>query len=248
MRAAILKSAGALGILLYFGLLLAADENIKHPAEVTSTQQLDFAPGGLIRVEDSSGDLYVEGWDQPRVQMTVTKFMPYEYESAHPDRGPMQLEAVKIVAERRSPTELAMSTNRPSHLGFVWRPTPETDTSQVRIETRVFVPRDTRLDIHHGVGLVSVTDVIGEIRAACHRGDLVVWLPEKGVYSIDARSQLGKVNSDFPGAAHSHFLVGQRFVSSNSKTSQQLHLRVGFGGITLKPVLPESKPFPAPGD
>ena len=235
-------------LLLCLALPLLADENIKHPFETTSTQNVDFAPGGLIRIDDSVGYLYVEGWDQPKVRMIVTKSMPYEYEASHPERGPMQLEAIKITAERRSATELAISTVRPAHVGFIWRPTPETNTSEVRIETRLFVPRDSRLEIHHGAGFVSLTDVTGEIKATCHRGDIVVWLQDKGVYSIDARSKLGKVNSDFPGDSHSHFLVGQRFVSASSQSSQHLYLRVGVGGITLKPILPESKPFAAPGD
>ena len=235
-------------LVLCLALPLVANENIKHPAEVTSTQNMDFAPGGLIRIDDSSGDLYLEGWDQPRVRMIVTKFMPYEYEPDYPNHAQTQLEAVKVTAERPSATELAISTSRPTHVGFIWRPTAETTTSEVRIETRIFVPRDSQLEIHHGVGFVSVTDVTGEIKASCHRGDIMVWLQDKGTYSIDARSQFGKVSSDFPGDSRSHFLVGQRFVSDSSQSSQHLYLRVGFGGITLKPILPESKPFAAPGD
>lgn len=224
------------------------DENLKPPAQAISTEHFDFAPGGTIRVDRSYGDLYVEGWDQAQVEMTVRKFMPYDYDPQHPELSTQHLEAVRVVTERRSPSELAISTVLPPHHGLPWHPTAPSKTGQVGIEYQLYVPRNSRLVIHHGVGYVSVSDVTGDIEAACHRGDIMLWLSPDGAYSIDAKSKLGKVSSDFAGSSLSQFLVGQKFVSSNPAPSQRLHLRVGFGGITLKPILPESegKP-PSPG-
>ncbi len=221
---------------------LVGDENIKHPAEVAATQHVDFAPGGVIKTTGLSGDLYIEGWDQPQVELTVKKFMPYDYSLAHPERGAQQMEATKITAERHSAGELAITVSRPEHMGFIWHPTAETDTSQVRLETHVFVPRNSSLKIQHGVGLVSITNVTGDIQAHCSRGDILLWLPESGSYAIDARSKLGKVYSDFPGSSRSRFLVGQGFASAPHGPPLHLTMRVGFGGITLKRILPESEP------
>jgi hypothetical protein len=233
-------------LLFTFGALVAAppllgDESLKPPVQVTSTDRVDFAPGGVIRVNGSYGDLYVEGWDQPQVEITVRKFMPYENPSAHSERSSQRLEAVHVAAERRSPSELAISTSLPPHQGLPGHPTSPSRTGNVGIEYQIHVPRASRLVIHHGVGLVSVTDVTGDIEAACHRGDIVLWLRDTGIYSIDAKSKLGKVSSDFTGDSFSEFLVGQKFESVHPPPSQRLSLHVGFGGITIKPILPESE-------
>jgi len=75
----------------------------------------------------------------------------------------------------------------------------------------------------------------------------MLWLPEGGTYSIDAKNKLGKVSSDYAGASLSQFLVGQKFVSASPAPTQRLYLRMGFGGITIKSILPESEPVsPSP--
>jgi hypothetical protein len=227
---------------LFITLLLHGDENLKPPAETANTKDFDFAPGGVIRLNGSYGDLSIEGWEQPRVQMTVDKFMPFEYQEGHPERASQHMEAVGISSERRSPTELVISTKLPPRHGVLRRRRPSAD--DVRVEYQLHVPRNSHLVIHHGVGMVTVSDVTGDIEATCSRGDIMVWLDGSGIYSVDARSRLGKVYSDFAGASLNQWLVGQKFVSPHPST-QRLYLRVGFGGITLKPILPESEARPA---
>jgi hypothetical protein len=68
-------------------LVLLGDENLNPPTKVTDTKRLDFAPGGVLRVNGSRGDLYVEGWDQRAVELQVSKFMPFEYAPDNPS-GP----------------------------------------------------------------------------------------------------------------------------------------------------------------
>jgi len=230
-----------LALTLGLTLPLFGDENLKPAAQVSNTEHFDFAPGGTIRVGHADGDLYVEAWDKPQVEVTIVKSLPYEYEAADPERPPQQLEAVHVAAERTSPSELAISVHVPARYGFIWHPTYPVDTSQVRLEYQLYVPRNSKLIIDHGVGYVSVRGVTGDIHATCHRGDIVLWLASTGTYSIDARSRLGKVYSDFPGASISEFLVGQKFTSVNSAASQRLYLRASYGGITIKPILPESE-------
>jgi hypothetical protein len=98
--------------------------------------------------------------------------------------------------------------------------------------------------IHQGIGNVLVRDVTGDIDAACRLGDILLWLSGSRTYSIDARSSAGTVSSDFSGAIRSYYLFGQTFSSLNPAPSQRLHLRVRFGGIAIKPILPESETPP----
>ena len=110
---------------------------------------------------------------------------------------------------------------------------------------RSMVPRDSRLAIHHGTGMVSVSGVTGDIEASAGRGDIVLWL-EPGAYSVDAKTKLGSVSSDLEGASLSQYLTGQHFTHVDPAPSRRLRLRMGFGGITIKQILPESEVPSAP--
>jgi hypothetical protein len=245
---------------LIFGVLAVAlpafgDEYVKPQPEVTSTEHVDFAPGGVIRLDGAYGDLFVEGWDQPEVEITVTKSMRYKYESAQSQRAAQQMESIRVVPERRSPTELTISTVVPSRGkpftgGEDFRPAslvlPNKNRGGVMLEYHILVPRNSRLVIHQGMGNLLVRDVTGDIDAACRLGDILLWLSGSRTYSIDARSSAGTISSDFSGTKRSHYLFGQAFSSMNPAPSQRLHLRVGFGGITIKPIQPESETPPSP--
>ena len=100
----------SLALTLSLALPLFGDEALKPPAQVSSTEHFDFAPGGTIRVGHFDGELYVEAWDQPQVEVTIVKSLPYEHEAAHPEHLPQQLEAVRVVTERTFGSELSMKS------------------------------------------------------------------------------------------------------------------------------------------
>jgi hypothetical protein len=239
------------GAVTMFGLSLLGtppafgDEYVKPQPEVTRTERVDFSPGGVIRLDGAYGDLYVEGWDQPEVEINVTKSMRYKYDSAQSQEAARHTESIRVVTERRSPTELTISTKLPSRRHGS-PPLPRTTKGGVMLEYHILAPRNSQLVIHQGVGNVLVRGVTGDIEATCRMGDIALWLSGTRTYSIDARSRAGTVSSDFSGVTLSHFLFGQTFTSLNPGPSQRLHLRVGFGGITIKPILPESETPPSP--
>lgn len=199
----------------------------RQPAQVTTTERVGFAPGGIIRIDHSYGELNVEGWGQPEVEVTVIKSMPYDYKPKRRGTAAESLGGVRIVTQRKSDTELVISTSK--------------STGGVRVEYEIHVPRNSGLAIHHGTGSVSVHGVAGDIEAIAGRGDIMLWLPP-GSYSIDAKTKLGNVSSELEGAAVSQYLVGQRFTRVSPLTpSHRLYLRMGFGGITIRGILPESE-------
>jgi len=215
---------GVIALALPALLANAADESAAQPPGVTNTQHIDFAPGGAVHIDGSYGILKVEGWDRPEVAINVTKSLPYGYERKHPDKAKQRLEGLRVVAERTSATELAISTSK----------------SSLGMEYEIQVPRNSSLRIRHQVGFVSISGVTGDIEATCRRGDLVLWLSQQGSYAIDARSKVGTVASDFPGAFAVRYLVGQRYSHADPTPSRRIYLRAGFGGITIQPMLPES--------
>jgi len=181
--------------------------------EVANTQRINFAPGGIIRVNESCGTLNVEGWDRPEVEITVLKSTQKYYEPTEREKEAARLERVRITTERPSDTELAIST---------------TKNRGVSVDYEIRVPRNSRLEIHHGTGQVLVSDVTGDIEATAHRGDILLMLPDTAPYSIDAKTK-------FAGATHLRpYLMGERFTSPGA--SHRIYLRMTFGGITIKGV------------
>ena len=224
--AALFAGLNIVGILLP----LFGDEASKRPVEVLHTERVNFVSGGTIQVLHSFGSLSVEGWDRPEVEVTVVKSRERYYEPKHREQAVHALERVRIVAERHSDRELTISTILPHHRF----PRSLFGKSGVIVEYRIHVPRDSNLAIHHGTGRVLVSSVTGNIDATSRSGDILLMLPDSGAYSIDARSKLGTVSSDFPGDSHRRYLVGSGFARATPPPSRRIQVRTRMGGITIK--------------
>ena len=189
----------------------------------TTTDRMNFTPGGVIRLTTASSNLFVEAWDRPEVEITTTKS----------GRRAHCLDDVQVVTDRRSATELAISTAPPPSSFFARL---FGHTCGVTIEQHVNAPRDAGLVIHHGAGYVMVSGMRGEIEATSRSGDIVLMLPDPSPYSIDAKSKLGSVASDFAGITGRKHLVGEQFTGANPPSSHRIYLRMGLGDITIKDV------------
>jgi len=223
----------------------------KQPFAVTSTERVEFAPGGTIRVDDSYGYLTVEGWDEPEVEITVTKSTDLFYEPEQEELAGKAFAQIRVAAERRSDKELAISTALPARRGFAYSilpsrqilfTMPKKTTLGVTVEYTVHVPRDSRLVVHQDHGYVWVGDLTGDVEVHSHTGDMIVMLPDPGPYAIDARTRMGSVSSDFAGIGRKKFLVATRFVHAGQASSRRIDLRMGRGNITIKNG-PPSGPF-----
>ena len=187
----------------------------QHFDKVT-TESIPFAAGGTIRIDGSTGDLNVEGWDQPTVEVTGTRVLW----SNHADRAKDLLEAVDIEKPVVSGTELTLRTLHRRGTG-------------VQISYRIRVPRDSNLVIRHGTGAVVVFGVSGDIDATASIGDVLLQLPGSQ-YSIDASNKSGgEIYSDFSGSIHySRLVAGERLRTGGG--AHHLTVRVGIGGITIQ--------------
>ena len=207
---------------LVFGLQLFAQDRAR-PADVTNTQQVDFAPGGAIHLTAASSNLFVEAWDRPVVEITTTKS----------SRRARCLDEIRVVTERASATELAITTTLPPSNFFARL---FGLTCGATVEQHVKAPRDSRLVIRHRAGYVMVSRMSGDIEASSRSGDIVLMLPDPGPYAIDAKSTFGGVSSDFAGTSHRKKFLGGAFAGANAPSSRRIYLRIGFGGITIKEV------------
>jgi hypothetical protein len=220
-----------LALIPLMSCLAPADDELKQTVQVAKTEHVDFPSAGALTVKNSIGELTIEGWDQPGVEITTVKSTKAEYASAEREKASRDLERVKIGVERKG-SELVITT------GFPKRPSlPPTSIFGVAtnfdLVYYIKVPRDTRLNIDQEIGEVHVDDVAGDVRATTHQGTISLRLPEGARYAIDAKSSLGSVTSDFPGTTKDGlWFFGHKF-SETSLAAHKLYLRTGFGDIVI---------------
>jgi hypothetical protein len=140
--------------------------------------------------------------------------------------------------------ELVVTTNFPRHRGFP--PTsPLGDATRFDLKYEIKVPRNARLIVDNDVGDVHLEKVTGDIRVTALQGVITLRLPENGQYSIDAKSDVGSVTSDFPGREkRRRWFVGHEVSQHTSTAPQNLYLRIGWGDILILRV--RIPPTPAP--
>src|ERR1022692_3161649 len=116
------------------------------------------------------------------------------------------------------------------------RPAPQESyaISRFDLEYHIKAPSTARIIASHDVGDVNIDGLVGDIQVTLLQGEIMLHLPEDGEYNINAKSQFGNVNSDFPGPEKRRWwLLGHRSVNENSQAAHKLTLRVGFGDIVI---------------
>lgn len=229
---------------MVFGVscLLLADDEVRQNVQISKTERLDFPAAGTVKLKNSTGELTVEGWDQPSVEITTVKSTKAAYASAERVKAVHDLDRVRVSAERQG-DELVITTDFPRHRGFP-PPSPLSGAANFHLDYHIKVPREARLVVDHDVGDVHFDGVTGDIHATALQGGITLHLPEGGRYAIDAKSDFGSVTSDFPGSTKRRFwLVGHQFIQ-NSQAPHELYLRDGFGDIIILRI--RRPPIPLP--
>jgi len=238
MRAAALALIG-LGI----SCMVLADDESQQFVQVTKTERLDFPSGGLLRLKNSIGQVTVEGWDRPDVELTTTKSTKDAYNSHDREKAVRELDQVHSAAERHG-DELVIATDFQRH--GIFKPFLRGGTL-FDLDYRISVPRNARIAIEHDTGFVSLENVAGDIRVTASEGEIALHLPEDGQYAIDAKSKLGDVISDFPGHTQRKlWFLGKQFAHENTAASQKIDLRAGYGDIIIlkSPALKKTAALP----
>jgi len=190
--------------------------------DLSTVDKTDFAPGGTVRIEGSTGELNIEGWDQPVVEIQTDRYTW----SDHAEKAKAGLDRVQVTKKLEG-RELTITT---AHKHF----------TDIRVNYRILVPRNTKLVVHHGTGSVVVYGVEGDIDATAKVGDVLVQLNEPAKYQIEASTNLGSIYSDFDGAIHHRRLgIAETQTPSPEGTGDlrhvTLHVKVA-GGITIQKV------------
>jgi hypothetical protein len=207
----------ALALLGFCGLLLAQEP--ASPA-APKPEQILFPAGGTLRLVHSDGELTITGWDQPDMQMSVTE-MP---------RVPMQ---VWREQPRDSPAPASSHISIERRVGeIVVRTLPHRGLD---LRYRINLPRSAKVVIEHRSGEVHLNNLAGDIRAAVRSGTISVSVPPDAHYSVDAKTGLGDIVSEFPGQSRRRrWIFAHAFTAEAPQpASHQLNLRAGYGDIIV---------------
>jgi hypothetical protein len=199
-----------------------------QPVQVVTTGKVDFAAGGTIRFEGSVGELNIEGWDEPQVQVTLTR-LDYA-EAADKDSLKQKLTAITLKTEKGAGNELVVTTTLPHRNYFVRKVLGATNSG---LNYRVMVPRGSHLIVHHGNGDVVIYDVGGDIDATARVGSVVAQVADPAEYTIDARTRAGEVYTDYDGKNRSPLLLGDRFAAGAKTAAHHVYARVRIGDIDV---------------
>lgn len=210
--------------------LLAAD-GPKQGLQVAKTEQLEYPSNGILRLENSIGELTVAAWDQPNMQITTVKSTQREYSVAEREKANGALDQVRISHERKG-NEVVITTDFPRHPGRP--PTPWGAGHAFDLSYDIKVPRNTRLIVHHDVGEVHVDELAGDIQVSALQGTITIRLPGNRQYSIDAKCDFGRITSDFSGKlTHRWWSMGHELVVRNATGAQKLALQLGYGDVMI---------------
>jgi hypothetical protein len=202
----------------------------ERSVEVTTVDKEDLAGGGTIRISTVDGELHVEGWDQPTVEITLARTAFCHASAKEMEEGEARLKGIEVVVRKTNSGDLEISSRFPARN---WLLRTFRGPGDFSLDYRVKVPRNAKLVIRHDVGDVLLHGVAADIDARNRAGDIVLQLPETDRYAIDARCEIGNVYSDFDGAHRSPHLVGEQF-DTTAVEAHRIHLRVLIGGISIQ--------------
>lgn len=208
---------------------LAAQNEPAAAVPVSKTERLDLAPSGAVRLAHSTGELTIEGWDQPGVEITTIKTAKAAHGPQEPESAGHERDQLPITAERRGDDVVITTTLPKRRMPLLPRNAGDIDVAYV-----LKMPRKAHLIVDHGEGEVHLEGLAGDIDALVHRGLITLRLPPDAQYQVDAQTRLGGIYSDFPGnPKHRFWRVGNRLLEPLSAAAPKLHLRVGYGDIMI---------------
>ena len=211
--------------------LWAADPSLPAAPQkvtVTHTETLSLPAGGTVRIEHSVGELGIEGWDRPDVEITVIKTTQDFYSAADHAKGTAELERVHVSGAMNG-KDVVVTTGYPHH---VFPFSMVLAGAGVDVEYRIKAPMDAPIVVDHGAGEVNFYHVSGDIQAHVHNGGITLDLPQESQYGIDARAKWGNEIADFPGKPHRRFwLIGHEF--KGGEGAHKLVLKAGYGDIIV---------------
>jgi hypothetical protein len=206
---------------------LLAGQDTRQKAQTSETQKMPLEPSAALRLDNSIGQVNIQGWSRPDVEVTIIKSTKSEYDSQKREIGAKELDEVKTTFTRKN-EEIVLATElrKSGFPPFETRP-------PVDVVYQIRMPQDGRLVIGQDTGSVSLSQLRGDIHVTVHKGSITVAVPGDARYSLDAKSKFGTVTSNVAQPLHGIFFLGEKLEYDTPNTSHKLYLRAFSGDIVI---------------
>ena len=176
---------------------------------------------GTLTIDARMGDVQVEGWDEPHLEIDAEKVV----EAKDEKHAQPLYDEVQVVLEGKD-KQVQLRTLYPARRP--WR--PFRDESKLTVNFRIHMPFDANMVLKCVDGDVRVSGLIGKQEINVNYGDVEINVPS--IYrlrSLNARSILGYVQSDLHGENSAGW--GRRIMFWNADGDQDIKVRVRMGGV-----------------
>lgn len=189
----------------------------------TSRYSVRLFSYGTLMIDTRMGDLWIEGWDDPHVEIEVEKVVRAKSEA----KAKPLYNQIKIQLEGKD-KEVGLRTLYPARR--LWR--PFRGESKLSANFRIKMPYDANLILKCVDGDVRIFGVVGREQLRVNYGDVEIDVPDIWrLRSLDAHAWLGYVQSDLHGLNEDSAGVLQKLSFWNSKGDQDISVRVRMGGV-----------------
>ncbi len=215
------------GGLLFFGVIAAVTvECVPARAEEFSQKSAYAArlfTAGTLLIDTRMGDLQIDGWDRPRVEVEAEKVV----EAGTAEKAKRLYELVKIRLEGQDKQVRLATIYPPRSLRRPFR-----GESKISVNFHIRMPYDANLSLHCVDGDVRVAGIVGSEQLFVHYGDVEINVPDiYRVRSLEAHTWLGYVESDLHGTSEDTAGFRPRISFHNSGGNQDILVKVHMGGV-----------------
>lgn len=179
-----------------------------------------FSYGTLV-VDARVGNLSIEGWDEPRVEIEAEKVVRAGSET----KAKPLYDQIKIQVTGGDKEVVLRTVYPPRRLWRLFR-----GATKLSVNYRIYMPYDSNLTLKCGNGDVRVRGIVGRQQIRVAYGDVEINVPS--IYrlrSLKARTWLGYVQSDLHGEEGAGFR--QKISFWNPSGEQDIDVRVRLGGV-----------------
>jgi hypothetical protein len=183
-----------------------------------------FSSGTLV-IDARVGDLHIQGWDEPRVEVEVEKLV-----RAGSEAKAKKLYSQIMVRLDGKDKEVRLTTIYPPRRP--WR--PFRNESKLTVNFRIKMPFDSNLKLKCVDGDVRIAGIVGHEELKVNYGDVEIDVPHLyDLRSLNAHAWLGYVQSDLEGLSSDSAGLGQRISFWNAQGRQNIDVKVRMGGVFI---------------
>jgi hypothetical protein len=192
----------------------------------TSHQRARLFSTGTLTIDTRVGDLHIEGWDDPYVEVEEEKVVRANSKG----KADQLYGQIQVLLEGQD-KQVVLRTTYPSRR--LWR--PFRGESQLTVNLRVKMPYDAGLSLKCVDGDVRIRGLVGRQQIRVNYGDVEIDVPDvDNLRLLDARALLGYVQSDLHGGMNQDSAgFGKRASFWNRNGTQEITVRVRMGGVFI---------------